>query len=102
MLKVGDHVIVRAELAGVVYGELGQLDNETVTLTLARQLWSWGDDAALCVAQLAACGVGDKTTGHNISAPVPAMQLRRDDCTQIMTMTQEAVTSIDKVPSWTA
>lgn len=53
-MKTNQHVIIRAERAGVFAGFLKKKDGSEVTLTQARRIWQWSGAATL--SQLAAEG----------------------------------------------
>ena len=53
--KSENYVIVRADRAGVFFGELISKEGDEVTLNNCRKLWQW--DGACAVEQLAIDGV---------------------------------------------
>lgn len=63
---IGKQVLIRAQAAGVHYGELVELNGQMAHLKNARRLWSW--QGALSLSEIAMKGV---TLGSSkISVPV--------------------------------
>ena len=63
----GDYVIVRSRDQGVMCGYLKAIDGRQVTITQARQIWSWSTKA-LALPDLALHGVRGTA---RMSAPAP-------------------------------
>ena len=91
----GKWVIVRADMAGVVYGRLELVTSSEVTLARARQVWSWND--AMCVLDIAAGGLSGQ--GHKISLQVTRVVMRRDDCYQVAELSECARIALDAIPA---
>lgn len=88
--QVGQHVVVRADQAGVVYGVLSSIDEQEVVLAPARQVFGW--EGPETTGGLAALGPGP---GSQVDVASPAKTLRRVDCAAIDTCTAEAVKVFD-------
>lgn len=89
-VQLGKRVVVRADMAGVVYGTLAAIDSEEVVLTQARQVYGW--EGPETTGGLAALGPGP---GSQVDVASPMKVLRRADCCAIDTCTPEAVKAFD-------
>lgn len=89
--------IVRANGAGVIYGEIEQFDHEhaVVHMRNARKLWKWGGAAA--VEQLAVTGP-KRPAGCMFTLSVPHMTVY--NVLQVLECTDEAIKTIEGVEAW--
>lgn len=94
-----DYRIVRSDMAGVYYGRLRSLavDGQfaAVELTDARRIWRWAGQREL--AGLATYGP-ELPDGCRIS---PAVSVTVLGVCEVITMTPQAVASLDAIPDWT-
>ena len=91
----GKRVVVRAHGAGVFYGTLNEVENNTVELTSCRRLWYW--DGAASLSQLAAEGV-KKPDNCKFTVSVDSIVVL--NVIEIIPATAEAQTSIENVKVW--
>lgn len=90
-------VIVRTYSAGVFFGEFVSRVGKEVVLLNARRLWYW--DGAASLSQLAVEGTS-KPKSCKFPVAVPRVELL--EAVEILDVTPEAKTSIEKVPVWSA
>lgn len=88
-------VIVRADRAGVFFGEIKERNGSEVTMTNCRRIWSWSGAASL--SQLAMDGVTNPRDCR-FTVYVPEMTIL--GVIEIIPCTEEAVKSIEGVESW--
>ena len=89
--------IVRANGAGVLYGEITKFDNDHAVVEMkdARKIWYWSGAAA--VEQLAVTGPQNPER-CKITLPVPKMTVC--NVLQVLECTDEAVETIDAIKAW--
>ena len=89
--------IIRANGAGVFFGEVNKIEGSTVTLTNARRLWYW--DGAASLSQLAKEGTSKPS---NCKFPVTVDEVIVFNVLEILSVTDKAAKSIDGVKAWKA
>ena len=88
-------VIIRADRAGVFYGELAERNGSEVKMKNVRRLWYW--DGAASISQLAV----DGTTAPNnckFTLYVPEMEIL--GVIEVIPCTDKAIASIEAVKEW--
>ena len=90
-------VIVRADRAGVFFGEIKERNGSEVVMTNVRRLWYW--DGAASLSQLATEGVS-KPQYCKFTVVVTKMTIL--GVIEIIPCTEQAVKSINSVPVWRA
>jgi hypothetical protein len=93
--KTMEKVIVRADRAGVFYGEIKERTGSEVTMTNVRRLWYW--DGAASLSQLAVNGTTNPTA-CKFTVVVPEMTIL--GVIEIIPCTEKAVASIEGVSEW--
>lgn len=88
-------VIVRADRAGVFYGEIKEKNGSEVVMTNVRRLWYW--DGAASLSQLAVSGT---VAPHNCKFTVAVPEMTILGVIEIIPCTETAVASIDGVAVW--
>lgn len=88
-------VIIRADRAGVFYGEIKQRDKDEVVMTNVRRLWYW--DGAASLSQLATEGV---TRPQNCKFTVTVPEMTILGVIEIIPCTDKAIESIESVRVW--
>lgn len=89
--------IIRANGAGVFFGEVEKLDGDTATVKNARRLWYW--DGAASLSQLAQEGT---SRPENCKFPVTVEEVVVFNVLEILSVTDKAAKSIDGVEIWKA
>ena len=89
--------IIRANGAGVFFGEVNKIEGSSVTLTNARRLWYW--DGAASLSQLAQEGTSKPS---NCKFPVAVDEVIVFNVLEILSVTDKAAKSIDGVKVWKA
>lgn len=90
-------VIVRADRAGVFYGEIKERNGSEITMTNVRRLWYW--DGAASLSELATNGT-KKPKNCKFTVTVPEMTIL--GVIEIIPCSEKAVGSIEGVPEWRA
>lgn len=90
-------VIVRADRAGVFFGEIIERNGSEVKMKDVRRLWYW--DGAASLSQLAVEGVS-KPQNCKFTVTVTKMEIL--GVVEIIPCTQKAVESINSVAVWRA
>ena len=90
-------VIVRADRAGVFFGEIKERNGSEVTMTNVRRLWYW--DGAASLSQMAVDGVS-KPYNCKFTVTVPEMTIL--GVIEITPCTDKAIRSIEGVAEWRA
>ena len=90
-------VIVRADRAGVFFGEIIERNGSEVKMKDVRRLWYW--DGAASLSQLAVEGVS-KPQNCRFTVTVTTMEIL--GVIEIIPCTQKAVESINSVAVWRA
>lgn len=90
-------VIVRADRAGVFFGEIKERNGSEVVMTNVRRLWYW--DGAASLSQLATEGVSKP---QNCKFTVVVTKMTILGVIEIIPCTEQAVKSINSVPVWRA
>jgi hypothetical protein len=88
--------IVRANEAGVFFGEVVKQDGTTVVMRNARRLWYW--DGAASLSELAQNGT---TNPNACKFPCPVEEIQIFNVIEILSVTSDAAKSIDRVKVWT-
>lgn len=89
------YFIVRADRAGVFFGQIKDRSNDEVTMTNVRKLFYW--NGACSVEELAMHGT-KKPNSCKFTLVVPEMVIA--DPIQVIPCTDEAVKSISEVKVW--
>lgn len=89
--------IIRANGAGVFFGEVEKIEGTTATLKNARRLWYW--DGAASLSQLAQEGT---SRPKNCKFPVAVEEIVVFNILEILSVTEKAAKSIDGVKIWKA
>lgn len=90
-----EKVIIRAEKAGVFFGEIKERSGQEVTLTNCRRLWYWNGAASL--SQLAKEGVKNP---KGCKFTVTIDEITVFGVIEIIPCTKEAIESINSVAEW--
>ena len=87
--------IVRADRAGVFFGNVESIEGDTVVMTNARRIWHW--DGAASLSELAMHG-----TSNSMSCKFPCAvdKVKIFGVIEIIDVTEKAAASIDEVPEW--
>ena len=88
-------VIIRADRAGVFYGEIKERNKDEVVMTNVKRLWYW--DGAASLSQLATEGVTRPGT-CKFTVTVPEMTIL--GVIEIIPCTEKAIESIESVRVW--
>lgn len=88
-------VIVRANGAGVFFGELKEKNGNEVTMTNVRKLFYW--DGAAAVEQLSVDGTSKP---DNCKFTVFIEEMTITNVLQIIPCTDKAIESLTNVPEW--
>jgi hypothetical protein len=86
--------LVRSKSAGVFFGEVVNIDGQTVEMRNARRVWYWSGAASL--SQLAVDGTSDP---KNCKFPV-AVSVTVFEVIEIIDMTEKAINSLSGVKIW--
>lgn len=90
-----EKVLVRADRAGVFYGEIEKRDGSEVEMKNCRRIWYW--DGAASLSQLAKEGV---TRPDNCKFTVTIDSITILGVIEIIPCTEKAIKSIEGVPEW--
>ena len=94
-MKNTQKCIIRAEKAGVFFGEIKERTGQEVVMTNCRRLWYWSGAASL--SQLATEGV--KNPGQcKFTVSIPEMTIF--GVIEIIPCTDDAINSINSVKEW--
>jgi hypothetical protein len=93
----GEYKIVRTYSAGVFLGIVEKRNGKEATIRNARRLWQWSGAASL--SQLATDGTSNPS-GCKFPCPVDKIELT--EVIEVLSVTEKAKASIDKVPVWKA
>lgn len=91
------YYIIRADRAGVFFGQIKERNGSEVTMTNVRRLWKW-DGATECL-QLANDGV---LRPRNCKFTIVAPELTVLGVTEIIPCTDKSVKSLSEVAEWRA
>ena len=89
------NVIIRADRAGVFYGEIKERNGSEVVMTNVRRLWYW--DGAASLSQLAVDGTA-RPDNCKFTVVVPEMTIL--GVIEIIPCTEKAIKSIEGVKEW--
>lgn len=89
--------IVRTNLAGVFYGNIAEVDKDSVTMTNVRKVFYW--DGACAAEELALNGTA-KPRNCKLTVTIDEMQIAEP--IQIIPCTNKAIDSLDGVAVWKA
>lgn len=92
---MANKVIIRADRAGVFYGEIKERNSSEVVMTNVRRLWYW--DGAASLSQLATEGV---TRPGICKFTVTVEEMTILGVIEIIPCTKKAEESIDSVAVW--
>jgi hypothetical protein len=95
-MEMDKRKIVRANGAGVFFGEIIKQDGTTVTMRNVRRLWHW--DGAASLSELAQNGTA---APGNCKFPCAVEEIQVFNVLEILSVTNEAAKSIDGVKAWT-
>ena len=87
--------IVRADRAGVFFGNIESIEGDTVVMTNARRIWYW--DGAASLSELAIHGTSNP---RGCKFPCAVDRVKIFDVIEIIDVTEKAAASIDEVPEW--
>jgi Domain of unknown function (DUF6948) len=90
-----EYVIVRTYSAGVFAGYLEEKNGKEVTLTAARRIWYWAGAASL--SQLAMEGT---SMPEKCKFPCEVEKIRLTEAIEIISTTERAKKSIERVDIW--
>ena len=90
-----EKVIVRADRAGVFYGQIKERNGSEVVMTDVRRLWYW--DGAASLSQLAVNGTVNPSA-CKFTVVVPEMTIL--GVIEIIPCTEKAIKSIEGVAVW--
>lgn len=90
-----EKVIVRADRAGVFYGQIKERSGSEVVMTNVRRLWYW--DGAASLSQLAVNGTVNPSA-CKFTVVVPEMTIL--GVVEIIPCTDKAIESIEGVAVW--
>ncbi len=88
-------VIVRADMAGVFFGEIKERNGSEVTMQNVRRLWYW--DGACSLSQLAVDGTANPGN-CKFTVIVPEMTIL--GVIEIIPCSEKAIKSIEGVKEW--
>jgi len=91
---LGKKVAVRGVDAGVFIGTLEEVNNDTVRLSQARNVWMW--EGATCLMQLAEEGIRSGKVSQTVDTVILT------GVCQILLLSDMAVASFNKQPEWRA
>jgi hypothetical protein len=91
------YVIVRADKAGVFFGQLVSKEGSEVTLSNCRKLYYWKN--ACAVEQLALDGVRDDTK-NECKFTVTVDNVTINNYIQIIPCSEKSIQSLKSVPEW--
>lgn len=94
-MKENKYFIVRADRAGVFFGQIKERTETEVTMTNVRKLFYW--DGACAVEELATNGT-KRPTACKFTLTIPEMIIANP--IQIIPCTDEAIKSINGVKVW--
>jgi len=89
--------IVRADRAGVFYGEIESRNGSEVVMTNVRRLWYWDGSASL--SELAVSGT-KRPDNCKFTVYVPTMTIL--GVIEVIPCSETAILSIEKVKEWKA
>ena len=90
-------VIIRADRAGVFFGEIKERNGQEVVMKNCRRLWYW--DGAASLSQLATEGTSQPS---NCKFTVTVEEMTVFGVIEIIPCTEKAIQSIDNVAVWRA
>ena len=88
-------VLVRADKAGVFFGEIKERNGSEIVMKNARRIWYW--DGAASISQLAAEGTKKP---NNCKFTVTVDEITILGVIEIIPCTDEAIKSIEGVKAW--
>ena len=94
-MKNNQKVIVRADRAGVFFGEIAERNGSEVIMANVRRLWYW--DGAASLSQMAVDGVSNPA-GCKFTVTVPEMMIL--GVIEIIPCSVKAIKSIEGVKEW--
>lgn len=97
MMKTKNYVIVRADRAGVFFGNLVSKEGSEVTLNECRKLFYW--DGAAAIEQIALDGISPENV-KDCKFTVTVENATILGVIQILPCTEKAVKSIQSVTVW--
>lgn len=94
IVTIGSWVVVRTYSAGCFFGRLVAMDGKAARLEEAIRLWRW--EGAFTLSNLATFGVTEPG-GCRFAAPVTVTVT---EAIEVIEATDQAVASIQSVPTW--
>lgn len=88
--------IVRTLSAGVFFGNIKEENGNTVVMTNARRIWYW--EGASSLSELAQLGTA---LPEKCMFPIAVDEVKLFEVIEILSVTEEAASSIDGVAVWT-
>lgn len=92
-MKTEQFYIVRADRAGVFFGQIKEKKDKSVVMTDVRKIHYWGGAAA--VEQISQSGVSDES---RLTITIPEMEI--DSWIQIIPCTKEAADNLKNQKEW--
>ena len=92
---IGKKVIVRADRAGVFFGELVEKNGTEVRMKNVRKIWRWYGAAA--IEQLAVDGTSQP---NNCKFTVVVSEMEISGVIQVILCTEKSISIIEKVKEW--
>ena len=89
---IGKKVLVRSYDAGVYFGTLEKIENDTCKVSNVRNIWKW--EGASCLSQIANDGI----KGGKVSPQVSSMIINR--VCQIIPLTDKAIANLESFKPW--
>ena len=93
-MKNENYVIVRANSAGVFFGQLVEKTSNEVRMKKVRKIYYW--EGACAIEQIAVDGVDYKKS--KLTVEVPEMEIF--DVIQIIPCSEKAVNNLKSIPEW--
>ena len=93
-MKNENYVIVRANSAGVFFGQLVEKTSNEVRMKKVRKIYYW--EGACAIEQIAVDGVDYKKS--KLTVEVPEMEIL--DVIQIIPCSEKAVNNLKSIPEW--
>ena len=93
MKNQNQYYIVRADRAGVFFGQIKEKKEKSVLMTNVRKIWSW--QGASAVEQISIDGVNDNS---QVTVVVPEMEI--DSWIQIIPCSKKAIANLKGQKEW--
>lgn len=83
----GKKVLIRSYDAGIYFGTLEDMEEDTVRMSNVRNIWHW--TGALCLSQISNDGI----TGDKVSSTVSSMVIT--SVYQVMPLSEKAISNLE-------